>query len=104
MTPCLTFAGLLTAIARRKSRQTAALYAQLVATRGAGTPSFVVDIADLTEELTTHSPHAGLFTREGPHWGANWCVATGLWEHAFVTVGRRQRCIGEPARRHWARS
>lgn len=94
--PTLTFAGLLTEIARRKSRQTAALYAQLVATHGAGTPPFVVDLAELTAELTGRSPQADLFTRAGPHWGANWSVAGGLWELRFL--GLSQPALGLNAR------
>lgn len=99
--PTLTFAGLLAEIAQRKSRQTAALYEHLVATHGAGTPPFVVDMAELAEELRTRSPHASLFTRAEPPWGAYWCVATGLWELRYLGIsqpalgpaGRPQRLI-----------
>ena len=65
--PPLTFAGLLDAIAQRKSRQTAALYAHLVATHGAGTQPFTADLAALTVELA--ACHADLFTQAGAHWG-----------------------------------
>lgn len=82
--PALTFAGLLAAIARRKSRQTAALYAHLVATRGAGTPPFTVDLAELTAELAARHADTDLFTRDGPHWGAHWHVAAGLWELRYL--------------------
>lgn len=78
----LTFAGLLTEIARRKSRQTAALYEHLVATHGAGTAPFVVGIAELTDELTARSPHAAVFSRDGAHW----CVAVGLWELRYLGI------------------
>jgi|GEM_PF-6373934 hypothetical protein len=58
-------------------------------------------MTELTEELTAHSPHAGIFTRAGPHWGARWCVATGLWELRFLGIsqpalgpaGRPQRLV-----------
>jgi hypothetical protein len=87
-TPPLTFVSLLDAIARRKSRQTAALYAHLVATRGAGSAPFTVDLAALAEELAARPTGTDLFTRAGPHWGAHWCVAVGLWELRFLGISR----------------
>jgi hypothetical protein len=42
----------------------------------------------LAQELLTRSPHASLFTRAGPHWGAHWCVAVGLWELRFLGISR----------------
>lgn len=100
-TPPLTFASLLAEIARRKSRQTAALYAHLVATRGAGTPPFTVDLAELTAELAARHAGTDLFTRDGPHWGAHWHVAAGLWELRYLglswpalgAAGRPQRLV-----------
>jgi hypothetical protein len=99
-TPPLTFVSLLDAISRRKSLRTAALYAHLVATRGAGTPPFVVNMAELTEESATRCAGTDLFTRVGPHWGAHRCVAVGLWELRFLGISRpalgpagRPRCL-----------
>ena len=91
----LTFDALLAEIGRRKSRQTAALYEHLVATRGAGTPPFVVDMAELTEELTAHSPHAGLFAHDRPRWSAHRWVAAGLWELRFLGIS--QPALGQAA-------
>ena len=96
LTAPLTFERLLIAIARRKSRQTAALYAHLVATRGAGPPPFVVDMAELAEELTRRSPPANVFTQDRAHWGAHWSVAVGLWELRFL--GLSQPALGPAGR------